>query len=292
MNRRDLLKTLPAVAVAGRLAPAARAASGTRARLRSAICAYSYRNELGKKTMTYEDLVRVAVDHNIDGLDLTVYWLDTSDQYLLKLKRLAYMNSVDLYSISVRSEMTQSTAEGQAKEVANVKQWVDVADKLGAGHIRVFGGRVPQGATEQQAAGWVVEVLKRGAEYAADKGVILGLENHGGITEKADVILDIVRRVDSPWVAVNLDTGNFNRNAYEQMEQCMPQAAAVQVKMEIRVGPEGTREASDWDRIAGMLVKNNYRGYLSLEYEAKEPAETAMPRHLRKLDGICRKYSA
>ncbi len=291
MNRRDLLKTLPAMAAATRLAPGAPAA-GTRARLRSAICCYSYRNELGKKLMTYEDIVRVAVENNIDGLDATVYWLDTSDQALLKLRRTAYMNSVDIYSISVRTEMTQSNANEQFKEAAGIRYWVDVAEKLGAGHIRVFGGRVPKDATEEQAAGWVVEVLKRAAGYAGKKGVILGLENHGGITEKADVILDIVKRVDSPWVMVNLDTGNFNRNAYEQMEQCMPYAAAVQVKMQVRVGPEGERQPSDWDRIAGMLVKNGYRGYLSLEYEDKEPASTAMPRLLRKLDGICRKYSA
>ncbi|HWQ57165.1 MAG TPA: sugar phosphate isomerase/epimerase family protein [Bryobacteraceae bacterium] len=291
MNRRDLFKTLPALAAAARLAPAAPEA-GARGRLRSAICCYSYRNELAKKTMTYEDIVRVAVDNNVDGLDATVYWLDTSDAALLRLKRLAYMNSVDLYSISIRTEMTQATPEGQAKEVEGIRKWVDVAEKLGAGHIRVFGGRVPKDATEQQAAGWVVEVLKRGAEYAAKKGVILGLENHGGITEKATVILDIVKRVDSPWVAVNLDTGNFVRNAYEQMEQCMPYAAAVQVKMQIRVGPEGTPEPSDWDRVAGLLVKNGYRGYLSLEYEGKEPTATAMPRELKRLDAICRKYSA
>jgi L-ribulose-5-phosphate 3-epimerase len=292
MNRRDLLKTLPAMAAAAHLAPGAAPAAGNRARLRSAICAYSYRNELGKKLMTYEDIVRVAVDNNIDGLDATVYWLDTSDDALLRLRRFAYMNSVDIYSISVRTEMTQRNPNDQFKEAAGIRHWVDVAEKLGAGHIRVFGGRVPKDATEAEAAGWVVEVLKRAAEYAGKKGVILGLENHGGITEKASVILDIVKRVDSPWVAVNLDTGNFNRNAYEQMEQCMPQAAAVQVKMHVRVGPEGQRQDSDWDRIAGMLVRNGYRGYLSLEYEEKEPASTAMPRLLKKLDGICRKYSA
>lgn len=291
MNRRDLLKTLPAMAAASRLAPAA-PAEGKRARLRSAICCYSYRDALSKKVMTYEDIVRAAVDHNIDGLDATVYWLDTSDESLLRLKRTAYMNSVDLYSISVSTEMTQPTPEGQAKQVAGLKKWIDVAGKLGAGHIRIFGGRIPKESNEEQAAGWVVEVLKPCAEYAAKAGVILGLENHGGITEKAEVILGIVKRVDSPWVAVNLDTGNFNRNAYEQMEMLMPYAAAVQVKMDVRVGPGGTREASDWDRIAGLLVKSGYRGYLSLEYEAKEPAETAMPRLLKKLDGICRKYSA
>ena len=292
MNRRDLIKTLPAMAAAAGPAPPARAAA-RKGRLRSAICCYSYRTDLAKKTMTYDDIVRTAVELGIDGLDLTVYWFpNTSDDFLLPLKRLAYRNGVEIYSISVATEMTQPTPELQAKELAKVKQWVDVAEKLGAGHIRVFGGRIPKGSTEDQAASAVVEVLKRASEYAGMKGIILGLENHGGITEKASTILDIVKRVDSPWVGVNLDTGNFNRNAYEQMEQCMPQAVNVQVKVDIRVGPEGTREPSDWDRIAGLLVKNGYRGYLALEYEAKEPAATAMPRLLTKLDAICRKYSA
>ena len=198
---------------------------------------------------------------------------------------------MEIYSIAVRTEMTKPTPELQAKELAGLKQWVDVAEKLGAGHIRVFGGKIPEGSTEEQAAGWVVEVLKRGAEYAGKKGIFLGLENHGGITEKAETIIKIIKQVDSPWVGVNVDTGNFVRNAYEQLEMITPYAASVQVKTEIRPGADGQRTASDWDRIAAMLVKSGYRGYLALEYEGKEPAPTAMPRLLTKLNQVVRKHS-
>ena len=291
MNRRDLLKSLPAMAAATQLAPSARAAG--KGRLRSAICCYSYRNELAKKTMTYEDVIHTAVDLGIDGVDMTVYWFppEPGDGFLLPLKRAAYKNGVEIYSISVRTEMTQATPELQAKELDGLKRWVDVAERLGAGHIRVFGGRVPKGATIEQASGWVVEVMKRGCEYAGKKGIFLGLENHGGITEKADTILDILKRVDSPWAGINVDTGNFNANAYEQLEKCMPYAVSVQVKTLI-AGPNGGRAPSDWDRIGQMLVAAGYRGYLALEYEDKEPAPTAMPRLLKKLDTVCRKYSA
>ena len=293
MNRRDFVRSLPALAGAAHFSPSARAAAPGKARLRSAICCYSYRAELAKKTMTYDDVVRVAVEQSIDALDMTVYWFpDTSDAFLLPLKRLAYRNAVEIYGISVRTEMTKATPELQEKELAGLRQWVDVAEKLGAGHIRVFGGKVPQGVTEDQAAGWVTEVLKRGAEYAGKKGVILGLENHGGITEKAETIIKIVKAVDSPWVGVNVDTGNFNRNAYEQLESIIPYAVSVQVKTKIRPGTEGAPVDSDWDRIAGMLVKSGYRGYLALEYEDKEPAATAMPRLLAKLGQIVRKHSA
>ncbi len=289
MNRRDLLKTLPAMAAAN-LAPAQPGAGG-RARLRSAICAYSYRDALKAKTMKYDDLVRTAVDLGIDGLDLTVYWFpDTSDEFLLPLKRLAYKNAVEIYSISVSTDMCQATPESQAAEVKKVHRWVDVAEKLGAGHIRVFGGRVPKGATEDQAAGWCADVLARAGEYASKKGVILGLENHGGITAKAERIVEIVRKVNSPWVGVNLDTGNFETDAYRQLAMILPYAVNVQVKTEIRV-EKGVRQASDWDRIAKMLTGGGYRGYLALEYEAKEDPATAMPRLLAKLRDITRKYS-
>ena len=234
--------------------------------------------------MSYKDLIQKTVENDVDGLDLTVYWFpDTADSFLLPLKYAAYRNAVEIYSISVRTEMTQSTPEMQAKELAELRKWVDVAEKLGAGHIRVFGGKIPAGATEDQAAEWVIECLKRASEYAGSKGVILGLENHGGITEKADTILKIVKAVDSPWVGINLDTGNFNRNAFEQISKCIPYAVNVQVKTEIRPGPDGAAVPSDWDRIAAMLNSGGYRGYLALEYEGKEDPGTAMPGLLKRL---------
>ncbi len=290
MNRRELLKSVPLAALAWQSAGGAAAAE--KARLRNAICAYSYREELKSRAMTYADLVRIAVETGADGLDLTVYWMPENppDEFLLSLRRLAFKNAVELYSISIRTELCRPTPELQEAEIAKVKSWVDVAHKLGAGHIRVFGGAVPKGATEDQAAGYAVSVLKRCAEYAGRRGVILGLENHGGITERAERILQIVKEADSPWVGVNLDTGNFRTDVLRQIEMCIPQAVNVQVKAEMRA-EDGSRQPADWDRIVGMLVSGGYRGYLALEYEAKESAVTAVPRLTRQLGEIIRKHS-
>ncbi|HBY58729.1 MAG TPA: sugar phosphate isomerase/epimerase [Solibacterales bacterium] len=286
MNRRSLLKGLP-LALYPRLSMAA-----GKARLKSALCAYSYRDALEKKTMTYEDLVRVAVETGIEGLDLTVYWFpDTSDAFLLPLKRAAFRAGVEIYSISVRSEMTRAEAARRDKEVADLKGWIDVAAKLGAGHVRVFGGNVPKGSTEEQAVPWVVETLGRAGEYAGSRGVILGLENHGGITARAERIVEIVKKTGSPWVAVNLDTGNFEKDVYRQIEMLVPYAANVQVKAEMR-DEAGTRVPQDWDRVAKMLAAAGYQGYLALEYEASEDARTAVPRLLGRLKALTAKYSA
>lgn len=288
LTRRSLLATS---AFSPLLLPGAAETASGKGRLKTAICAYSYRKELQSKAMTYEDLVRMASEWGVEGLDLTVYWFpSTEDSFLLPLKGLAYRSGVEIYSISVRTNMCQPTEELQQKELAEVKKWVDVAAKLGAGHIRVFGGNVPKGRTEDEAAGWVVKVLTEAGRYAGSKGVILGLENHGGITEKAARIVDIVKQVNSPWVAVNLDTGNFRTKVYEQISQLVPYAAAVQVKAE--VNEDGMKKESDWDRVAGMLVKQGYKGYLAVEYEAAEDVKTAMPKMLERLRGVIRRSQA
>ncbi len=145
MHRRRFVQSLPALAGAAAFSPSARAAAPGRARLRSAICCYSYRADLAAKKMTYEDVVHVAVEQGIDALDATVYWFpNTSDEYLFGLKRFAYKNGVEIYGISVRTEMTRPTPELRDKELAGLREWIDVAEKLGAGHIRVFGGKIPQ----------------------------------------------------------------------------------------------------------------------------------------------------
>ena len=283
MTRRTLL-TLAGAAASPLAAPAAD--TNGKSRLRSAICAYSFRDALAKKTMSYDDLVRLAVDLDVDGLDLTVYWFpNRSAEFLLPLRRLAYKSGVELYSISIRTEMTRATSEQRRQEVANIIGWIDAAERLGAGHIRVFGGNIPKGSTPEQATPWVVEVLSRAADYAGNRGIILGLENHGGITERADNIIEIVQKVDSPWVGINLDTGNFRTDTFRQIESCLPYAVNVQVKAEMR-DESGKPVRQDWRRVVGLLRKSGYRGYLALEYEAKEEPATAVPRLIGELKRV------
>ena len=226
--------------------------------------------------MTYEALIRNVSEWGLDGLDTTVYWFpDTSDQFLASLRRVAYRNAVHLYSIAARVRLCQPTPELQLAEVDNVKKWVDVAEKVGATHVRVFGGAIPKGATEPQAIAWAVEVLKRSSDYAGSKGVLLGIEDDGGLTTTAEPTVEIVKRADSPFVGINLDTGNFPKNGYSQVALCLPYALNVHFKVNIG-GADGTKEKADWDRLLGMFAKAGYKGYISLEYEEKESAETAV----------------
>jgi len=289
ITRRSAIAASLAAAVSPLVSYAA--SGGLKPRLRPALCAYSFRTQLQSKELKYEDLIRIAAENDLDGVDLTVYWFpNTENSFLLPLKRTAYRAGIEIYSISVRTELTKPAGAARDAGTAELKKWIDVAAKLGAGHIRVFGGAVPKDSTEADAAKWVAEMLAPAAEYAGQAGIILGLENHGGITDKAENIVKIVKQVNSPWVGINLDTANFRTRIYEQIEMIAPHAVNVQVKAMVR--DENGPAPSDWNRVAKMLVANNYRGYLALEYEERESALTATPALFKKLREVCQKHSA
>jgi L-ribulose-5-phosphate 3-epimerase len=279
MNRRQWLMAMGAAGVAARGVYGRAPEAG---RFRAAVCAYSFRKGLQDKSFTYADLIRMTAEMGAEGIDLTTYWLpDTSDQTLFGLKKLAYRSGVALYSIGIRARMAQPTAELQAAEVETVRKWLDVAVRLGASHMRIFGGAVPKGATEDQAVAWAVETLKCAAEDAGKQGITLGVEDDGGITTNADRTVEIVKKAASPWAGINLDIGNFPDDAYRQIEMCAPYATNVHFKSEVHVAKKG--EPTDVGRVLGILAKAGYRGYLALEYEAAGDPAMEVPKLIAQM---------
>lgn len=273
MNRRNLLTALAALPMASALRAQPTIAK-PRPHLKAGLVAYSYRTELAAKTMTYEDVIRMASDWGLDGVDTTVYWFpDTSDAYLAGLRRAAQRSGIQLYNAGVRVQLSQPTRELQDAQVGNIKKWVDVADRIGASHVRVFGGAVPKGATQEQAIAWAVEVMKRGAEYAGSKGITLGVEDDGGLTATAEPTIAVAKQTESPWAGINADSGNLPKNGYAQFAMLLPYATSIHLKTEI-ADENGKKIPADWARLLDMTAKAGYRGFVGLEYESNNaPAE-------------------
>jgi sugar phosphate isomerase/epimerase len=287
MNRRQLLTTMAALPAVSQL----RGQSEPKYHLRAGLVAYSYRKQFEAKSLNYVTLIERIADWGLDGLDCTVYWFpDTSNEYLASLRKAAYKNGVQIYNAGVRVRLAQPTPELQAAEFENIKKWVDVADRIGASHVRVFGGAIPKGATEQQAIAWSVEVLKRGAEYAGSRGIILGVEDDGGLTIAAEPTIEIVKQAASPWVGINADSGNFRHDGYSQFAMLLPYATSFHLKRDITTA-DGKPEKADWNRLLNMIGKSNYKGYVGFEYEDNN-ADADVPPLAAELRTLVRKLSA
>ena len=128
----------------------------------------------------------------------------------------------------------------------------------------------------------MIDGLEKCLKKATECGVILGLENHWGLGRTAAGVLRIVQAINSPWLQVTADTGNFLENQYEQFAAIAPRTVFVQAKTYFGGGTWYTLEI-DYDRIASILRKVKYRGYISLEFEGKEKHQTAIPKSLQLL---------
>jgi sugar phosphate isomerase/epimerase len=163
------------------------------------------------------------------------------------------------------------------------RDWIDHSAALGAPAIRIFAGNVPKGESEDVARERCIAGINQSLEYAATKGVVLALENHGGITATPEQMMKIIAGIKpSPWFGVNFDGGNFSTaDPYADLAKIAPYAVNAQVKVEM--SPGGKKEPADLASIVKILKDANYRGFLVLEYEAKEEPLEAIPEYLKRL---------
>src|SRR5262245_20760891 len=295
LNRRDFLNRTGLASVGSVAAGFASAGASvevpviSRPRLLPGCCAYSYREYLSKQKMTMEEFIVKGVELGVLGVDITTYWLkSTEPEYLAKLRNFAYRHGMPFSGLAIGADLCQPNGDKRTEILGIVRKWVDATELAGASHLRVFADKLPPGATETQSIQWIIETMKPACEYAAQRGVILGLETHSGLSTKASNIFQILRAVDSPYAGCNLDISNFRENPYEQIEACLPYATHAHIR-----DFYGERKTPlDLDRVWQLFAKSGYKGYMSAEYEGEEDSTTGVPKLMEKIKSLCRKYSS
>ena len=269
-------------------------------RLQLSLAAYSFREyfkdaDHEQKTNTDPakriDLFRFVdycAEQHCAGTELTCYYFpkETDEAFLLKLRRHCFLRGVAVSGGAVGNTFTHPPGEKRDEQMSYVKKWVDHYAVLGAPHIRVFAGNAPRGASKEEATRLCIAGLEECADYAGKRGIFLGIENHGGIVAEPDDLLGIIRAVKSPWIGINLDSGNFHTDdPYRDFERCAPYAVNVQMKAEIqRRGQK--QEQADLPRLVKILREANYQGYVALEYESEEDPWKAVPGLLKRMKDL------
>ena len=263
-------------------------------RLRLACAAYSFRQQFGwmkgkeqaakGRPIDMRGFIDFCAAHGCDGAELTSYFFKggAGDEYYLDLKRHAFLAGVAISGTAVGNNFALPAGAALDAQVADVKRWIDRAAVLGAPHVRVFAGAA-KGIDAAEARKMCIASLEECCEYAGERGIFLGLENHGGIVAEADGMLEIIGAVQSPWFGVNLDTGNFHTaDPYGDLAKVAPYAVNVQVKVEMRAAGQA-KEPADLDRLVKILRDAGYQGFVTLEYEAEGDPYIEVPKYLDAL---------
>src|SRR5277367_4398263 len=253
IDRRGFLTRSASFAAAAAVSAPAMAAPAGVAResgvkLKLGLNAYSFDKALRDGTMTLTDAVHFCAQHGVDALDPTGYYFPgypkaPADDYIYNLKRTAFVNGVAISGTGVRNDFAVADAAARKNDVQMVKDWIEVASKLGAPVIRVFSGvKRPEGYTFEEAVGWMITDFKECVAYGERHGVIVGLQQHNDFLKTADETIRVIEAVNSPWFGDILDVGSPQTNeAYSEIEKLVPYAVSWQVKE--KVGYQGKQES-------------------------------------------------
>jgi sugar phosphate isomerase/epimerase len=262
------------LSLAGGLATAALATAGVPrepgVKLRLALNAYSFDKPLKAGTMTLEDVVHFCAQQRVDALDATGYYFPgyptaPADEYVYALKKAAFLNGVQLSGSGVRNDFAVADAAARKRDVRMVKDWIEVASKLGAPVLRVFSGKDrPEGYSFDQVLAWMIPAFQECAAYGKQHGVILGLQQHNDFLKTADETIRVIEAVNSPWFGDILDIGSLRQNdPYAEIEKLVPYAVSWQIKEQVGYGTKTV--ATDLKRIKAIIHKVGYRGVLPFE---------------------------
>ena len=238
--------------------------------IRLGLNSYSFDKPLRAGEMTLDNVVHYCAQHGIDALDATGYYFPgypkvPADDYIYALKRTAFVNGVTISGTGVRNDFAVPDAAARKLDLQMVKDWIEVASKLGAPVIRVFSGRqLPEGHSFDQVLEWMIPDFKECAAYGKQHGVILALQNHNDFLQTADETIRVIDAVGSDWFASLLDVGSFRqRDPYAEIEKVVPYAVSWQLKENVGYG---TKEVpTDLRKIKAIIEKTGYRGLLSIE---------------------------
>ncbi len=278
----------------------ARAQAKANPRIKLSISSYSYWH-FKKEKFPIEKVIDEAARIGVEGIDILHRQMESEDNaYIQKLKRHAFINGIAFTCLSIHQSFVSPDKEFLKKEIEHTKKCIALAAKMGIPCLRLNSGRwntiqsfdelmknrgiepILPGYTEDDGFKWCIDSIQQCLPTAEENGVLLALENHWGLCSTPEGMLRIKKAIDSPWLSLLMDTGNFLEDPYSKLEMIAPYTSFVQAKT-YNGGGEWYTLDLDYKRIISILRKVNYQGYISLEFEGKADAFTAVPESIDML---------
>jgi len=285
--------------------------------MRCGLSAYSMIRPLRAGEIDLLGIVDFAHKLGYEGLEmLDMCWPEKGslldDAHRLRQRGEAL--GVTISSYTIHSNFAQMEVERQRVEVERVKGAIDIGEELGVSRMRIESTNGPprqyQGPAEwEDLVPWLVAGIREVAEYAGEKHIVLGLENHGRVVGRSTQIEELIVKVDSPYFGANPDIGNFyvvDEEPLKAMERLAKYSVHVHVKDFHRQPPgadvgEGWFESNGGYKLQGAIIgegvvdvagclqtlkRAHYEGFISLEFEGPEDPRVGCSKGLANLRSI------
>lgn len=274
--------------------------------LKTSLNAYSFNKMLNDAIkgrgagITLVQVLEFAAKNGFDGFDATAYFFPgyparPADTYIDDFKRRAAELGVGISGTGVRNNFTTADQSVREAGIKHIKEFVEVAARLGAPVIRVFADTqmrsqtwetVSKGATRAQVQEWIAAALRECADHGKRYQVRIGVQNHGDFLKTGPELLTLIKAVGSEWCGPIVDTGYFKtKDPYEDMALVAPRALNWQIKQS-PFGEDST-VPTDLIRLITIVRKSGFSGYLPIETLSPRGAPydpfTIVPAFLKQL---------
>ena len=234
----------------------------------------------------FEQHLKFAGDIALDVIDFHLSGMPRDPAFIMRIKSLCVEAGLPIGYMG--GGRFVGPLEERSMRLDIGRQDVDTAALMGAQMLRVFARYKWPDSVEEQERFWgpMIEDFREISDYAAGKGVVIGLQNHNhsSFAMNADQVLRILREVDKPNFTYIMDTGQWqgavggsprgwrdlNVDIYRNyMERVAPQTTLVRAK--IYKIDNGWEEWLDYPRIFKILRQNDFNGTVSIVLEGGQP---------------------
>jgi len=168
---------------------------------------WSFHKSAFERKINVEKFMRIVNELNLNYAELLNVFLEKGEENVVN--KISKELNIKISAYDIDNDLVQTNLEKRKEEVNKIKEGVNVALKLEAPVVRVFGGELKEKITREEALRMIIEGLREGADYAKEHGILLALENHGEIYGTAKQLGYIISEVNSKALGINLDMGNF-----------------------------------------------------------------------------------
>ena len=298
-SRREFLGSTATLAAAAAL-PRLSSAQGKEPPFRISLAEWSLHRAIREGKLDNRDFAKTAKqDYGIDAIEYVNQLWGERNEWMAKAKDKAYVGELKKRAedLGVKTLLIMCDNPGlmgdadEAKRLAHVEShyaWVECAKELGCHSIRVNARSVAKLAPEEQQK-LVADGLRRLSEFAAQHGLNVIVENHGGLSSDGKWLSGVMKLVDKKNCGTLPDFGNFRvsegqeYDRYQGVDELMPFAKAVSAKTH-DFDEQGNETHTDYFKMMELVVKKHgYHGYCGIEYEGSKLSEAEGIKASKKL---------
>lgn len=272
------------------------------------ICHYSFHRTWKEENWDCEWLAREVKNLGCGAIDFHAGLLGAAQGAAQKIKDALEATGLTLSGLSLSNNFNQEDPAALAAQVQTVKEWLEVAAEVKAPVSRIFGGHIKDRRNPdllKQGFDRILKGLGLVTAAAEKAGVVLALENHGGLPCTGEEQVSVLKQVNSPFLKATVDVGNYmsgGQEGHRGTELAADRAAYVHFKDFKKLPPKDpglpwslaacTVGQGDVNLYACLeeLYKAGYTGFVAIEYEGPDMERTGVPRSLAYTKKLLAKF--